>query len=241
MEDQLRALGIVGIRIEASVPGDVYEDVERRIKNKFLTRRAPMTATELACTMSHRRAWQLLLDRGGPAALVLEDDARLSCSLVEAISDRVLQEDWYDVVRFEGRRHLVRLGRTLSPKLAGRSIARLISPYDGAAAYVIRRQTAAAALDDARCYEMPIDEYLFNRPGIMERRVFQVYPALAIQEELVDSEAFHSKSSIRRPPKIVRRPSLRKKAHIAWSTISSFPTIDLWYARRRIRLAFRSE
>lgn len=38
----------------------------------------PLTRTEVACFLSHRRVWQAILDRGLDAALVVEDDATIA-------------------------------------------------------------------------------------------------------------------------------------------------------------------
>ena len=119
----------------------------------------PLTRTEVACFLSHRRAWQAILDEGLEAGLVMEDDAAIDepgfSDVLEAALDGMGEDEF---VRFPHReRHepgsVVRtLGaaRLLEPRL----------PALGMVMQLIGREAARRLLDASRCFDRPVDSFV---------------------------------------------------------------------------------
>jgi len=75
MEEQFSRLGIVAERIDAVTIADVGET--RMALHADPRNPWAMTRVEVACGMSHEKAWRHMLDAGREFALILEDDAVL--------------------------------------------------------------------------------------------------------------------------------------------------------------------
>jgi glycosyl transferase, family 25 len=183
MEEQFVRLGIAAERIEAVTSVEV-EEAKRGVD------RDTLFGAELACALSHQRAWRLMLERGQAAALILEDDVILGASVKSVLSSRLVEELAAGVLRIERSPRNVALGRTRG--VIGRFAARtLLSTDYGSAAYVISDWLARRALLDRRIDRMSIDGYLFMRgsPIFPSRHILQLDPAPAQQ-------LYHSREAV---------------------------------------------
>jgi len=143
----------------------------------------PMSEGALGCLLSHRKAWQMLLDSKADMALVLEDDAMLSPD-TPMILDRIK--------RLKGRFDIISLERRLSRPLV--DIAQLSEAHrlthtqfnnSGATGYVITKKAAQRLLDLSipAIYEV---DTLMNRWWEHGMPFLIVQPAL-VQEDDLDS------------------------------------------------------
>lgn len=243
MEDQFRRLAVTATRVSAKTPQDVPPDrLGATIQSDYISRLTPMTRTEVACLMSHRAAWQMVVESGLSAGLILEDDARLSAGLTGLVSDPDLLGRWFDVIKIEGKTKSTRLGRPVG-RISGRVTRRLLAPYDGAGAYIISAAAAERALADSGSWLLPVDEYLFNRPGILDRRVFQISPAIATQECFVNEDSAVAASSIERPSaaQLVdrrRRPRILRVLNIVVRSLIAFDGADLLHGKTKLYVDF---
>jgi glycosyl transferase family 25 len=159
----------------------------------------PLPRGDRCCTLSHRLAWQALLESGAPHAVVLEDDVRLS----PGAGPLLQTSDWVpadiDLLKLEhygprGQRILVTQERPLvshSFTAGSFSMARLASRHTGAAAYLISRR-AAQRLLEPRTFNLPVDHLLFNpnnSPLFAELKPWQLIPAIARQQEFVGAKS----------------------------------------------------
>ncbi|MBQ6657541.1 MAG: glycosyltransferase family 25 protein [Ottowia sp.] len=136
----------------------------------------PLRKTELACYMSHKRAWESVLASPEPA-LILEDDALLSRHALQLLDDLKKRDD-YDLVTLEVRGRKKILGKTLALN-ENHALTELYQDRTGAAAYVLRPSGAKILLDKAK--ETPpglADAFISST---YELKAFQVEPAAAIQ------------------------------------------------------------
>ena len=136
----------------------------------------PLRKTELACFMSHKRAWESVLATSAPA-LILEDDALLSRHTLKLLDDLDKRDD-YDLVTLEVRGRRKVLGKT-KPLNASYALTELYQDRTGAAAYVLRQSGAKILLDKAK--ETPpglADAFISSTYAL---KAFQVEPAAAIQ------------------------------------------------------------
>lgn len=179
MEGQFRALGLDGTRIEAVTPADLPAgDIERycnREKPSFLR------PNELACTMSHERCWQTMLDMGAERAVVFEDDVKISSRLPVFLS-AVAGID-AELIRIDALGGTIRVYPVHAETGGGIALRRFRSTPIGAAGYVITRSAVHKLLGHPALRQRPVDLVLydpFERPGALLSRVL-TEPALCQQ------------------------------------------------------------
>jgi glycosyl transferase family 25 len=159
----------------------------------------PLPRGDRCCTLSHRLAWQALLDSGAPHAVVLEDDVRLSPGAGTLLQASDWVPDDVDLLKLEhygprGQRILVTQERVLlSHSSIGASfcMARLASRHTGAAAYLLSRR-AAQRLLEVRTFNLPVDHLLFNPNNsslFAALKPWQLIPAIARQQEFVGAKS----------------------------------------------------
>lgn len=150
----------------------------------------PILAGDLACSLSHRRVWQMILDQGHDAALVLEDDCVLAPGFAQ-----FLDPGWVPpgvrVVRLETTLLSARYGPMEPLALPGRHMARMRSRHTGTAGSVITRAGAAFLLEAIPQFRDPVDQLLFNdrSPIFADLAPVQVFPAPVIQGQILYRDA----------------------------------------------------
>ncbi len=179
MEEQLQRLGLAGIRIEAATPSDISAEEAALYCDPH--KPVYLRPKELACTLSHERVWQSMLDARHPRALVLEDDAELSPALPSFLSDIAGVEA--DLIRIESAGRPLRLfPKTLvtTDKIA---LHPLKSTPRGTAAYIVTDRGARRLIRHPAFRAAQTDLVLFNafgEPATSLTRL-QAVPALARQ------------------------------------------------------------
>lgn len=179
MEGQLAALGLSGTRIEAATPADLtpeeislYCDGNRP---RYLRQR------ELACTKSHERAWQAMIEAGDTRALVLEDDAELS-ALLPAFLAEIDRHD-VDIVRLEATGPTIRVFPPVATSGDGIELRPFRSTPVGAAGYILSGKAARHLLGHPAFRLLQTDLVLYNpfdEPGASLTRL-QTLPGLCQQ------------------------------------------------------------
>lgn len=174
-KNQLGKLGIPLRRLNAVAIADVASEHYEALANGWERKLRP---AEVACFLSHRRAWQAVIDADAPL-LILEDDALLSQHTPELLAALAGDPQQADLLTLETRSRKKLLDKQACP--AGRHfhLRRLYQDRTGAAAYLLypsgahkllaKAQTRAPALADAfisSCYPL---------------NACQVVPAAAIQ------------------------------------------------------------
>jgi glycosyl transferase family 25 len=148
------------------------------------TRPLRLSVAETALILSHRKVWRRLLASGDPYALALEDDVHLGAGFAA-----LLAADWsvhdFDAVKFETLFHRVWLARAGAP-FADRRLRRLGAEHLASAGYLVSRAGAAKMLAMTRALDEPVDQTLFGRATLFERRltVLQLDPAAVVQDNM---------------------------------------------------------
>ena len=150
-----------------------------------------------ACFLSHRRAWQALMESGAAHAVILEDDVRLSGTGRPFLAS----DDWVPpgagLIKLEhygprGQRVLLTDFRPVDTRMGTNfRLGRILSRHTGAAAYVIARQTAQNLLAQTR-FALPVDHLMFNpnnSPLFAGLAPLQLLPAIARQQEFVGEKS----------------------------------------------------
>ena len=142
-----------------------------------------------ACLVSHRMAWQALVDSGEDHAVFLEDDVRLSPAAGALLGDGGWIPRGIGVVKLEhygpaGQRVLLADMRAVGEDFR---LGRMLSRHTGAAAYILSRDAAQILLAQP-CFDLPVDHLLFNpnvSPLFARLSPWQLLPAIARQEQFV--------------------------------------------------------
>ncbi|WP_417310071.1 glycosyltransferase family 25 protein [Devosia sp.] len=229
MEDQFVRLGITAERIEAATLAEVTQSDLR----PFADPHHPwaITPSEVACRLSHQRAWELMLQRGLRSAVILEDDVVLGAAFPRIVESQEIDLFGADILRLECSNKRVRLG-SIRATLAERFTARAMLSSDiCAGAYIITAAMAQKSLSDSRLSALSIDGYLFMRRGgvVPNGALMQLDPAPCAQLHFLSSDANRVRVSDLTP---ARRsaPPRPKSFRARWRKATS----DLSYSVRSI-------
>ena len=140
----------------------------------------PISADEVACFESHKKAWRTFLDTPEPWALILEDDVYLAPAIA-ALTARLAAADLAPIVKLNAYPRGIPVYARPVAEIDG---YRLLTPAQktiDASAYLISRAAAAAALARFDRYAEALDLALFDpATGIP---VAQVMPAASVQQK----------------------------------------------------------
>ncbi len=210
MEDQFRALGLVAERIEAISTDQIGAEDRARFCNRDNPRY--ISEVELACSMSHEKAWRRMLATGRAKALVLEDDAILSRVLPTALAALETRSD-YGLIRLETTNRTSRVMPIRHTLIEGVALREFRSTEYGAAAYVLDAATASLLVSSPHLRDYQVDIALFcafRQPGKSLRRA-QTDPALCAQLGVTEAR---TEPTARSSINTVRDPGHRfAKAH----------------------------
>jgi glycosyl transferase, family 25 len=146
-----------------------------------------LTRFELACLESHRIAWRQFLSGPEDSACIVEDDLHIwpgFAALTESAS--WIPRDAHSV-KLDTYLQKVELGDK-QVAVGKRQIARLYSRHQSSAAYIVTREGAARYLELTARAPLPADYALFpNHPRRLGLRIYQLTPAIAIQDHLLVS------------------------------------------------------
>lgn len=139
-----------------------------------------LAPAEIGCILSHRKAWQAMLDQGLEQALFLEDDMRLSPLLPAFLKNADDLAMAFDILRLETRLGRVRLSRDATALSCGVELRRFFTLHLGFGGYIMRAACARRFMSDPRLFEFPIDHTFFDPgcPSFHEVDTLQVIPGL---------------------------------------------------------------
>ena len=138
-----------------------------------------LTPSEIGCFESHRRIWQIIIERRLKNALIFEDDIYLVPSFLSRVTKIIDSGLEFDLVKLEAVFGTVKV-ETLKSQIDGIQIRRLMSSVVSSAAYMVSRQGCKSLIARAEEYCDPLD--IFITKNWAEERIYQVIPALAAQQ-----------------------------------------------------------
>lgn len=214
---QLARLGMAFERVEAVTAAQLSEAEYRRLANSW---ERPIGRAEVACYLSHSRAWQQVLDSGVPA-LVLEDDALLSRHVPELLAELEGKTD-IDLVTLEVRGRKKVVGKQRKTLGCGSHLLRLYQDRTGAAAYLLWPEGARKLIASGRRRGAALaDAHIFTCYAL---RAFQVEPAAVVQLDQCEHYrldcAMVTESAISSPSQPIPQPrGLLKTVSFKWRRI----------------------
>lgn len=161
--DEIRAALPVGSEVVLAVDGLQMTDAESRLffKRGMHRPRFPfeVSKTEIACFLTHRRAWQAIADSGCDAGLVVEDDTAVASeSFAEVIESAIASLRPEEFVRFPHRER-----QEPGPVVRSAGPVRLIEPRLPALGMVMQlvgREAARRLLEASWQFDRPVDNYV---------------------------------------------------------------------------------
>lgn len=177
-EQQLKRLAIDFEWLWATEVDQIDEHEKSQLAQQW---ERPLMLTEVACFLSHQRAWARVMALNHPC-LILEDDACLSIRLPEFLA---LAEGLQGVEHLSLEIHSKAkwLGPTRELQ-GGLGVARLYQDRAGAAAYILWPNGARRLIDKAKSGQMALaDAFIANERCWTS---LQADPAMAMQAEVVD-------------------------------------------------------
>jgi glycosyl transferase, family 25 len=147
-----------------------------------------LTRFELACIESHRNAWRLFLSRPDSHACFLEDGIHLWPDFATLVhSEAWIPSDAHSV-KLDTYLQKVKLGERRAA-FGVRQVARLYTRHESSAAYALSRAGAERYMELTARPSVPADYSLFPKnPRRLGLRIYQLAPAVAIQDHLMRSE-----------------------------------------------------
>lgn len=161
--------GVDGNELSGAEIAAVYRRNLHRPRYPF-----PLRPTEVGCFLSHRKAWQAILDRNLDAGLIIEDDVAIDPALFNRLLDFSLANiENGDLIRFPYRQHTDKGSvvasegnlSVVSPKLPGLGMQMQLVSAGG----------AAALLDATGIFDRPVDTTI-QLPGLVKARLLVARP-----------------------------------------------------------------
>lgn len=195
---QLQRLQVPFTRISAVSLETLTDQEYRRHINGW---QRPLRKVEVACFLSHLKAWQLIIEKNAPH-LVLEDDALLSCHIKEVLN--ALDTSGCEYATLETRMRTKFLSRKTNPLTEHFRTAFLIQDKCGAAGYVLSPAGARrlVAQFEAKAGATVPDAFIAHYYGW---KAVQIIPPAVIQLDCCEHYEIHqslkTKTSIGDKPK----------------------------------------
>ncbi|KRB24282.1 hypothetical protein ASD99_28970 [Mesorhizobium sp. Root695] len=163
-------------------------------RSEFAKTSSGLTPTEVACLMSHKVCWKIIANGDDAFGAIFEDDILFS----EAAGPMLSHYGWIpadaDIVKLETylKKTVIAMKRTSVGRAF--SVARLYGLHIGTAGYILSKQAARDLI--SRSLDAPADHVVFDPslPSSSSKTIYQLLPALCVQNDLVCEKAFRLNS-----------------------------------------------
>ena len=161
IKQQLEQLNISFERVAAIDANTLSDQALDFVKTPNFEYPYPLTKGEIACFLSHRKCWELIVSSNEDWTLVLEDNALISPRIVEYIAN----SEW-----IPKECELIQLTYTDLPTYTNKVLevphntlmrTEYSSPF-GTSAYLISKKVASIALEHSKVLQSPVDNFLFS-------------------------------------------------------------------------------
>ncbi len=142
---------------------------------------------QIGCFLSHRKAWQAIIDGEAEYGVVLEDDLHIAASLKSLISDLSWIPKDADIIRLESTTNWVKL--TKLGQVHNREICLVNNDTWGAGAYILSKKIAQFLLEQDPALWLPADTYIFAKSlsnTAKALKIYQLNPVLVCQDKYAE-------------------------------------------------------
>lgn len=165
--------------VDASNPA-LHDEITRMIKPG-----SGLSLAEAACTLSHRKAWQALLETDEKYLAIFEDDVYISRDMRELLDPHAIKTT-VDLIKLETPTGKISYQWKPESNLKNRRLHKILSKAYGAGGYIISRQCATRLISLTEQLNAPVDEILFDEKSQIwsEFNVVQLIPSACIQDNM---------------------------------------------------------
>lgn len=148
-----------------------------------------LTDGEIACMLSHRLCWSIIAAGDADHVAVFEDDIVFTSQAGALLADAGWVPADADIVKLETFFWPAAVGPWRINVGHGFSLSRLYSPHLGSAGYILSKRIAGALVEATEEIAMPVDHVMFDtvRQRRPVRRIYQLSPALCVQDQHLDA------------------------------------------------------
>lgn len=177
LEEQVAQFKELGLNFDRFSATSIQDFTEQDYQKMAFGGQRPMKQSELACFLSHKRAWEYVLEYNQPCA-ILEDDAVLVSDFKDVLENIKNISD-LDYVNLEvvGRKKIVE--KTPSYHFGDYQLYKLYQDRNGTGGYVLFPAGAKKLLDFMNHRSIGlVDEYIAS---CRDLKSFQIEPAALLQ------------------------------------------------------------
>jgi GR25 family glycosyltransferase involved in LPS biosynthesis len=163
----------------------VNKDSKQILKYLDDRRIRPLKPAEIACTLTHVKAWKEILKQNLKYSIVLEDDVILSKNFWK-ITEEIEKVDFpFDLIRLEMSERVPVCLSSPYLKLQHHKICKFYTSQSGFAGYIISSEFIKKLLENSMLFSNTIDSLFLssNSPLFNSYNFFQVSPALIVQAD----------------------------------------------------------
>ncbi len=214
---QGEALGLDLVRVSAVDARDLGADEIARLRARS-SGNSELSPGEIACLLSHRKVWQMLVEGTDEWAFIAEDDIHFAPDTASFLTS----SDWIpagaEIIKVETNLRLQELSRKVWGVPFDHELRRLHSEHFCAGGYILSRSGAGRLIrfTEHRCE--PVDVILFSPLlGILSiTPILQLTPAICLQNMYVeDTQTEILESDLQAGREVERRERKRRKTTAA--------------------------
>ena len=145
-----RLAAVDGVLLDDSAVSQIYDP--RANRSHYF---APLNRAEIACWLSHRRAWEAIADSAATFGLVFEDDATLSDTLLAVLAALEGRPVDWDVLKLHS--YETHIAARIGPLAPGVDLVRHVTVSLSTVAYGVSRAGARKLLASTLPIKRPLD------------------------------------------------------------------------------------
>ncbi len=154
----------IGVAFERVAAIDARErpDIDGMPQRTAYTNRSELTGGEIACLLSHRACWTMIVEGNDPYCAIFEDDILFSVNAGPLLTDAGWIPAGADIVKLETTFEKTTIGGKRIPVGPIFSLSRLHKIHLGSAGYIISRQAARDLVNETVEIVAVVDDLIFN-------------------------------------------------------------------------------
>lgn len=164
-------------------------------KNSIKLSSSHLSEGEIACYLSHFDLWQQVVDKNLEYIAIFEDDIYLAKDASALLTELNWLPKNFDAIKLETMNERVFIHKTIE-LVNNRYLAKMQSRHMGGAGYIVSRKGASKLISKTFTdgITAPVDHLIFDWLIHNEKQVFQLTPAICIQDKVynVNNSIFNS-------------------------------------------------